>query len=174
MECFEITIVGGGMAGLSAALYGGWLGRTVFLAERQMFGGHIVNADKIENYPGFPDGILGADVVSQVRIQAIKFGAKMVYIEIVAIKREDAVFRLQSTEEAYESKTLILATGGRHRTLAIKGERELDGRGVSRCATCDGAFFADKPVAVIGGGGKNPGEKAFLFKNLSGGGDLYL
>jgi thioredoxin reductase (NADPH) len=162
MECFEITIVGGGMAGLSAALYGGWLGRTVLVAERQMFGGQIVNADRIENYPGFPDGILGADLVSQVRMQAIKFGAKMVYIEIVAIKREETVFRLQSTEGAYESKTLILATGGRHRTLAIKGERELDGRGVSRCATCDGAFFADKPVAVIGGGDTALDEALYL------------
>jgi thioredoxin reductase (NADPH) len=162
MEQYDIVIVGGGMAGLSAALYGGWLGRKVFLAERQMFGGQIVNADQIENYPGFPDGILGADLVSHVRMQAMKFGAKMAYAEITGLKQEASGFRLDSSEEAYAARAVIIATGGRQRALGVAGELDFEGRGVSRCATCDGAFFAEKSVAVIGGGDTAFDEALYL------------
>ncbi len=162
MEQYEIIIVGGGMAGLSAAVYGGWLGRKVFLAERQMFGGQIVNADQIENYPGFPDGILGADLASHVRMQAMNFGAKMAYAEITSIKPEGKRFLLESSEEAYEAAAVIVATGAKYRTLGIPGETELEGKGISRCATCDGAFFADKAVAVIGGGDTAFDEALYL------------
>jgi thioredoxin reductase (NADPH) len=162
MEQYDIAIIGGGMAGLSAALYGGWLGGKVMLAERQMFGGQIVNANQIENYPGFPDGILGADLVSQVRTQALKFGAKMQYLEIASIEKHGQAFRLFSAEDSCEAQTVIVATGGTHRHLGVKGEVELEGRGVSRCAACDGAFFAEKPVAVIGGGDTALDEALYL------------
>jgi thioredoxin reductase (NADPH) len=162
MEQYDIIIIGGGMAGLSAALYGGWLGRKVFLAERQIFGGQIVNADHIENFPGFPDGILGADLVSQVRTQVMKFGAKMAYLEITSLAIRDDRFALQSAKDAYEAKTVIVATGERPRLLGIKGESEFEGRGLSRCATCDGAFFAGKPVAVIGAGDTALDEALYL------------
>jgi thioredoxin reductase (NADPH) len=162
MEQYDIVVVGGGMAGLSAALYGGWLGRKVFLAERQMFGGQIVNADQIENYPGFPDGILGADLVSHVRMQAMKFGANMAYTEITGLKPEGPGFRLESSEELYAARAVIIATGGRQRALSVAGELEFEGRGVSRCATCDGAFFAEKSVAVIGGGDTAFDEALYL------------
>ena len=152
MDTYDVVIIGGGMAGLSAALYGGWLGRKVFLAERQMFGGQIVNADRIENYPGFPEGILGADLVAQMRTQALKLGAKMQYLEITGIEFDGGGFRLTTAEEPVKAKTVIVATGGKHRALGVKGEAELEGRGVSYCATCDGAFFQNQPVAVIGGG----------------------
>ena len=162
MERFDIAIIGGGMAGLSAALYGGWLGRKVFLTERQMFGGQVVNADQIENFPGFPDGILGADLVSQVRMQALKLGANMQYLETTAIKIDGSGFRLTTTEEPIQAKTVIVATGGKHRVLGIKGEIEFEGRGVSRCATCDGAFFQNQPVAVVGGGDTALDEALYL------------
>lgn len=168
MEKYDIVIVGGGMAGLSAALYGGWLGRKVFLAERQMFGGQIVNADQIENYPGFPDGILGADLASHVRMQAMKFGAKMAYAEITRVKFEGNDFVLESGEESYEAAAVIMATGARQRSLGIRGEAEFEGKGVSRCATCDGAFFTEKPVAVIGGGDTALDEALYLANVVSG------
>jgi thioredoxin reductase (NADPH) len=162
VEHYDIVIIGGGIAGLSAALYGGWLGRKVFLAERQMFGGQIVNADQIENYPGFPDGILGADLASQVRMQAMKFGAKMAYTEIMGFTQEGLSFLLEGSEEAYAARAVIVATGGRQRALGIPGEVELEGKGVSHCATCDGAFFAEKSVAVIGGGDTAFDEALYL------------
>ena len=167
MERYDIAIIGGGMSGLSAALYGGWLGRRVFLAERQMFGGQIVNADQIENYPGFSDGILGADLVSNARMQALKFGAKMQYLEITGIEARDETFRLSSAEEPIETKTVIIATGGKPRLLGVQGETGLAGRGVSQCATCDGAFFAGKPVAVVGGGDTALDEALYLSKIAS-------
>jgi thioredoxin reductase (NADPH) len=164
MEEFDIVIVGGGMAGLSAGLYAGWLGHTVLLAERQIFGGPVVNADQIENYPGFPDGILGGELVSHVRTQALKFGATMQYLEITSIKHMGGLFSLQSGEGSYGARSVIVATGGNPRQLNVKGEIELEGRGVSRCATCDGAFFAKKPVVVIGGGDTALDEALFLAK----------
>lgn len=167
MEHYDIVIVGGGMAGLSAALYGGWLGRKVFLAERQMFGGQIINADQVENYPGFPDGILGADLVSHLRMQAMKFSAQMAYTEITRIKPEGSHFVLESSAESFEAGAAIVATGAKNRTLGIPGEAELEGKGVSRCATCDGAFFADKPVAVIGGGDTALDEALYLANIVS-------
>ena len=99
-----------------------------------------------------PDGILGADLASHVRMQAMKFGARMAYTEITNIKPQGNHFLLGSSEESYEAGAVIVATWAKFRTLGIPGEAELEGKGVSRCATCDGAFFADKPVAVIGSG----------------------
>jgi thioredoxin reductase (NADPH) len=134
----------------------------VFLAERQMFGGQVVNADQIENYPGFPDGVLGADLVSQARMQALKFGAKMAYCEITSITKSGQRFTLESTDEPCKARSIIFAAGARHRLLGISGEAALEGKGVSRCAACDGGFFAEKPVAVIGGGDTALDEALYL------------
>jgi thioredoxin reductase (NADPH) len=143
------------------------LGRKVFLAERQMFGGQIVNADQIENYPGLNDGILGADLVSNARMQALKFGGKMQYLEITGIEARGDAFRLLTAEEPLETKTVIIATGGKPRVLGVEGESGLAGRGVSQCATCDGAFFTGKPVAVVGGGDTALDEALYLSKIAS-------
>jgi thioredoxin reductase (NADPH) len=167
VDAYDMIVVGGGVAGLSAAVYGGWLGRKVLLAERQMFGGQIVNADRIENYPGFPEGILGADLVAQIRTQAMKLGAKMQYLEVTGIEIDGGGFRLATSEEAVKAKTVIVATGGKHRALGIKGETELEGRGVSHCATCDGSFFQNQPVAVVGGGDTALDEALYLSKIAS-------
>lgn len=168
MEHLDIVIVGGGMAGLSAAMYAGWLRRKVLLAERQMFGGQIVNADRVENYPGSPDGVLGADLVSQVRMQALSFGATMQYLEITSIEKDGRLFDLRSSKGSYKAHSVIVATGGNPRRLNVKGELEFEGRGVSRCATCEGAFFAEKPVVVIGGGDTALDEALFLANITAG------
>jgi thioredoxin reductase (NADPH) len=162
MHSFDIIVVGGGMAGLSAAFYGAWLGRKVMLAERQMFGGQLVNAATVENYPGFADPVPGADLVAHARMQAMRFGAEMEYVEITSIESRDAAFLVRSAETVYESPTVIVATGGRGRRLKVKGEVEFEGRGVSYCATCDGAFFAEKPVVVVGGGDSALEEALYL------------
>jgi thioredoxin reductase (NADPH) len=152
MNRYDMVIVGGGMAGLSAALYGGWLGRSVLLIERAVMGGQIINADRIENFPGFPDGILGPELVTQTRLQAVKFGANAVYGEVSSIQPEGESWVVQAGDEGHEAKTVIVASGGKRRTLGLKGEKEFEGKGLSHCATCDGAFFAGQPVAVVGGG----------------------
>ncbi len=112
--------------------------------------------------PAFLTGILGADLVAQVRAQALKFGATMQYLEITSIEKPDSAFVLQSNDGAYGAQSVIVATGGNPRRLGIKGEVELEGRGVSRCATCDGAFFAEKPVVVLGGGDTALDEALYL------------
>lgn len=167
MEQRDILVVGGGMAGLSAALYGGWLGRSVTVVEREMLGGQIVNADQIENFPGFPDGILGADLVAQTRLQIMKFGAQSTYDEVEAIEPTSGGYRVRTAEAEYQTKAVIVASGGARRSLGVKGEEEFEGRGVSHCATCDGAFFVDVPVAVVGGGDTALDEALFLTQLVS-------
>lgn len=167
MEQYDIVIVGGGMAGLSAALYGGWLGRSVLLIEREVMGGQILNADQIENFPGFQNGINGADLVTQTRMQAVKFGAKTIYNEVSGIQPAGESWLIQTSEESYQAKAVIIASGGKRRALGIKGEREFEGKGISHCAACDGAFFADKPVVVVGGGDTALDEGLFLTRFAS-------
>jgi thioredoxin reductase (NADPH) len=116
----------------------------VRLAERQLFGRQTVNADQIGNDLGFLRQTR-ADLVSQVRTQALKYGAKMQYLEITSIEKHHEAFVLESNEDTYGAQRVIVATGGNPRRLGIKGEVELEGLGVSRCATCDGAFFATNP-----------------------------
>ena len=148
---YDIAIVGGGPAGMTAALYAARAGKSVVLFEGEMLGGQILPTRKIENYPALPevDGYTFADGLTK-QIEAL--GVAIVYAAVAKIEKTDNGFELHANEEVYSSLAVILATGLKHRKLGLEGEEVLIGRGVSFCATCDGMFFRKKEVAVVGGG----------------------
>ncbi len=160
----DILILGGGPAGLSAALYAARGNMDTLVVERGTIGGQISLTDDVENYPGFPDGISGSELSDLFLKQAEKFGAKMEYAQVNEVKHRDGIFQLICDDKTIEGKSLILAAGADYRRLGIPGEAELTGRGVSYCATCDGAFFRNKPMAVVGGGDAAVEEALFLTK----------
>lgn len=147
----EIIIIGGGPGGLTAGLYAARAGLKTILLERGMFGGQIVNAHKVENYPGFPDGISGFDLVSLMHQQATKYGLEIINAEATGIKPGKPHIVL-TADGTFEAAAVIIAAGSEYTKLGVTGEKEFVGRGVSYCATCDGAFFKDVEVAVVGGG----------------------
>lgn len=149
---YDIIILGAGTAGLTAALYANRAGLSVMILEKGIYGGQIVNTPAIENYPAL-DQISGFDFVQNLYEQAVtKFNTPVVFGEVTDFSLTGEVKTITVGETAYSSKAVILATGAEHRKLDIPGEKEFSGRGVSYCATCDGAFFRGKKVAVIGGG----------------------
>ncbi len=151
MNRYEVIIVGGGPAGLTAGLYSSRAGLKTLLLERAMFGGQIVNAQRVENYPGFPDGISGFDLASHMHQQAIKYGLEIVNTDVTGI--ESGKPHLVYTDDScFETGSIIIAAGSEYNKLGVAGEDKLIGRGVSYCATCDGFLFRDRDVAVIGGG----------------------
>lgn len=158
----DVVIIGAGPAGLAAAIYAGRARLDTIVCERAMPGGQILLTDVIENYPGFPDGIDPARLMEDIRKQAEKFGAEIVRDDIKEILNEDELWRIRGSREDYKAKAVLVATGSTHRKLGIPGEGPLTGRGVSYCATCDGAFFQDKVVAVVGGGDWALTEALFL------------
>lgn len=147
----EVIIIGGGPGGLTAGLYAARAGLKTILLERGMFGGQIVNAHKVENYPGFPDGISGFDLVSLMHQQATKYGLEIVTAEATGIK-PGKPHRVLTADGTFEADAVVIAAGSEYTKLGVVGEKEFVGRGVSYCATCDGAFFKDMEVAVVGGG----------------------
>ncbi len=150
--CRDIIIVGGGPAGLTAGLYAARDRRDCLLLERGLIGGQITSAERIENYPGFPDGISGAELGEALHQQATRFGLETAYAEVTGLRVEGDTRVVTSSEGEFRARVVILAGGSSRRQLGVPGEREFTGRGVSYCATCDAAFFTDRPVAVIGGG----------------------
>ena len=148
---YDIAIVGGGPAGMTAALYAARAGKSVVLFEGEMLGGQILPTRKIENYPALPevDGYTFADGLTK-QIEAL--GVAIVYATVSKVEKTDIGFTLFANEDVYSSAAVILATGLKHRKLGLEGEEALIGRGVSFCATCDGMFFRKKEVAVVGGG----------------------
>lgn len=148
---YDIAIVGGGPAGMTAALYAARAGKSVVLFEAEMLGGQILPTRKIENYPALPDvdGYTFADGLTK---QISALGVAIVYATITKIEKVDGAFSLLTSGEGYFASAVILATGLKHRKLGIEGEEALIGRGISFCATCDGMFFRKKEVAVVGGG----------------------
>jgi len=148
----EVIIIGGGPAGLTAALYTSRSGINTLLIERGIFGGQIVNASQIDNYPGFPEGVSGFDLASLMEQQATKYGLETTTAEVTAIRPESTHYIIITPEGNFEAKAVIIAAGSEYRKLGVSGEEKLTGRGVSYCATCDGFLFRDMDIAVIGGG----------------------
>jgi len=161
-ERHEMVIVGGGAAGLSAAIYAGRAGRDTLVLERKFLGGQIALTDLIANYPGFPEGVEGPDLVGLFEQQARKFGAKIDFGEVTALELDGRIKVLHTAGKVYRSPILILATGADPRQLGVPGEERLRGKGVSYCGTCDGPFFRDKRVVVVGGGDSALKEALFL------------
>jgi thioredoxin reductase (NADPH) len=151
MAKYEVVIIGGGPAGLTAGLYTSRAGLKSLLAERGMFGGQIVNAPLVENYPGFPEGISGAELGSLMHQQATKYGLDMVTAEVTGVEVGQP-YKIVTTEGGFEAEAIIIAAGSEYSKLNVPGEETLMGHGVSYCATCDGFFFRQKEVAVVGGG----------------------
>lgn len=148
---YDILIVGGGTAGLTAAIYARRAGKSVLVLEGTAFGGQITSSHLVENYPGLP-AVSGLDYADALTAQTKALGAEVKFGAVAAAEKTDGGFLLTAGKRTYEGKTLILATGARHRKLGLDREEALVGRGISYCATCDGAFFKDKDVAVAGGG----------------------
>jgi len=151
MATYEVIIIGGGPAGLAAGLYASRAGLASLLVERGIFGGQVVNARLVENYPGFPQGISGIELGSLMHQQAIKYGLETVTEEVTSFV-PGQLHRILTTDGDIEARAVIIATGSEYRKLGVVGEEKLLGHGVSYCATCDGFLFRDREVAVVGGG----------------------
>src|SRR5262245_26061791 len=159
---FEIAIVGGGPAGLAAALYAARALRRTALVERKAPGGQIALTGAVENYPGFPDGVNGFDLGVQMQRQAEKNGALTLYADVTGIRQDGGRFLLATTEDEIVARSVILTGGADYNRLGVPGEERLTGRGVSYCATCDAAFFKGADVIVVGGGDAALDEALFV------------
>jgi len=164
---YDLIIIGAGPAGLTAGLYAARAQINTLLFERLAPGGQVLNTDWIENYPGFPDGISGFDLVDKMKTQAERFGLRIQNEEVVGLELSQEKKTVITHDGEMETKALILACGATPRQLGIEGERSFIGKGVSYCATCDGPFYRDQEVAVIGGGDTAAEEAIFLTRFAS-------
>lgn len=160
-KMWDIIVVGAGTAGLTAAIYGQRAGKQVLLLESGIYGGQIVNAPEIENYPGIAT-VSGYQFAMNLYEQATGLGAVLENGKVIGIQEKASNWMVQTEVADYVGKTVILATGAKHRRLGLKQEAELTGKGISYCATCDGAFYRGKTVAVIGGGNTALGDTEYL------------
>ena len=169
MTVHELIIIGSGPAGYTAAIYAARAALTPVVFEGALdSGGALMNTTEVENFPGFPDGVMGPDLMGQMRSQAEKFGAQLISDDVEAVDLTGKIKKVtDSAGKIWEAKAVILAMGSGYRKLGVEGEEQLSGRGVSWCATCDGAFFRDKPIAVIGGGDSAVEEATFLTRFAS-------
>lgn len=160
----EVIIIGSGPAGYTAAIYAARANLKPLIFEGALdSGGALMNTTDVENFPGFPEGIMGPDLMMNMRAQAERFGAELIMDDVVSVELDGEVKVVRDGDDKeYRAHTVILAMGSGYRRLGLEDEDRLSGRGVSWCATCDGAFFRDKPIAVIGGGDSAMEEATFL------------
>jgi thioredoxin reductase (NADPH) len=159
----NVIIIGSGPAGYTAALYAARAQLKPLVFEGSVTaGGALMNTTDVENFPGFPDGVMGPDLMDSMRKQAERFGAELVAEDVTGVDLTDVPMRVTADSGIYQTLTVIIATGSRYRELGIPGEKLLSGHGVSWCATCDGFFFRDQDIAVIGGGDSAMEEATFL------------
>lgn len=160
----KLIIIGTGPAGYTAAIYAARADLSPLVFTGSQMGGQLTTTTEIENFPGFPDGIQGPELMFNMSQQAEKFGAKLVYEEVVSVKKDDVtkLFEVTTSARSYTAQAVIIATGATARYLGLPGEEGLIGHGLTACATCDGAFYRDVPVCVVGGGDSACEEAHFL------------
>jgi len=163
----ELIIVGGGPAGYTAALYSARANLQPLVIEGFQWGGQLMITSDVENYPGYPDGVMGPAMMADFRRQAEQFGAEYLTDDVTRVDFSEQPFRVWAGDEQYQAKAVIVATGASARQLGLESERALQGRGVTYCATCDGAFYRDLEVVVVGGGDSAMEEALFLTKFAS-------
>src|SRR5699024_8833181 len=155
-------IIGGGPGGYTAALYAARAGFSALVLEKLSPGGQMATTDQIDNYPGFPQGVNGFELALEMQKGAQRFGAQTELAEVLRVDLRGPVKEVVTQKETYRAPTVVLATGASPRELGLPGERELRGRGVSYCATCDGMFYRGKTVAVVGGGNTAAADVLYL------------
>ncbi|MFC2016858.1 thioredoxin-disulfide reductase [Chloroflexota bacterium] len=164
---YEVIIIGGGPAGLTAGLYTSRARLNSMLIEKMGVGGQIANAERVDNYPGFPEGVSGFELGQLIHQQAIKYGLKTLLIEVTGIEFQEERKVVKTAGGNFTAKVVIIASGSERRKLGVPGEEKLAGKGVSYCATCDAAFFKEKPVVIVGGGDAAITEALYLAKFAS-------
>jgi thioredoxin reductase (NADPH) len=161
---YEVIIIGGGPAGLSAGIYTARARLDSLLIEKGLIGGQIVNAEWLDNYPGFPEGISGTKLTELMHEQATKYGLETTIAEVTSLRLQKELKVVETSNGIFKARALIIAGGCHRQKLGVPGEEEFTGKGVSYCATCDGAFFRELPVAVVGGGNAAVTEALHLTK----------
>ncbi len=163
-KVYDVIVIGGGPAGLSAALYAGRARLNTLVIEKKKEGGQIALTSEVENYPGCVEGESGPSLIDRMHKQVLHFGAEVVYDEIESVFLEGSIKQLRGKKDVYKAKTIIIATGASSRPIGCVGEKEYTGKGVSYCATCDGSFFEDFDIYVVGGGDTAVEEAMYLTK----------
>jgi thioredoxin reductase (NADPH) len=160
----ELIIIGGGPAGYTAALYAARANLNPLVIEGVTFGGQLMITSDVENYPGYPEGVLGPEMMRDFRAQAARFGAEFFTDDVTSVDFSDRPFRIEVGDDTFLAEAVIVATGATNRKLGLESERSLQGKGVSYCAVCDAAFFRGKEIVVVGGGDSAMEEATFLTK----------